>query len=36
MAVSAGDLGGAAATAMAWRVLGGCAVVKEKPEKRNG
>ena len=35
-AVSAGDLGGVAATAMAWRVLRGCAVVKEKPEKRNG
>jgi len=28
-AVSAGDLGGAAATAMAWRVLRGCAVVKK-------
>ena len=27
--MSAGDLGGAAATAMAWRVLGGCAVVKK-------
>ena len=36
MTVSAGELGGVAATAMAWRVLGGCTVVKEKPEKRNG
>ena len=27
--VSAGDLGGVAATAMAWRVLGGCAAVKK-------
>ena len=35
-AVSAGELNGAAAMAMAWRTLGGCATVTEKPEKRNG
>jgi len=31
--VSVGELGGAYATAMAWRTLGGCAAVKEKARK---